>query len=355
MPIRNREGQWHYRFWVRGREYSGNTNLEATERERRRAERMAEIRRLEIITGKPEHLQGDAVPFSVAAGDFLKWCRETEYRARLSTAQRIEGSFSSIREFFGERPVQQISAGDVEQYKTWRISEHGVKDVTVRHDLDALSIFFKRYARKFGWCQTSPVNDVKRPSDKDAIRIHVLGAEEERAYFDKALEMGRQDLHDVARLILLQGCRPEEIYGLPQLTVDLKGKRIHILGGKTRAARRVLDLTTESAAILKRRLKTAGKWVFPSPRKHGAHLVKLATTHDEVCREAGVSFVLYDLRHTFATRMADAGVPITTLAAILGHSGLRMVMRYVHPSADSKREAMQKYDRTLRPRLRRAV
>jgi len=83
------------------------------------------------------------------------------------------------------------------------------------------------------------------------------------------------------------------------------------------------------------------------------HIVKLAATHDEVCREAGVSFVLYDLRHTFATRLADAGVPITTIAALLGHSGLRMVMRYVHPSAESKKDAMQKYERMLRPRLRR--
>ena len=64
-----------------------------------------------------------------------------------------------------------------------------------------------------------------------------------------------------------------------------------------RAARRVLDLTGESLEILKRRLQRPGKWVFPSPRKPGHHIVKLAATHDEVCREAGVSFVLYDLRH----------------------------------------------------------
>src|SRR5579872_5116305 len=88
MPIRNREGQWHYRIWVRGREYSGNTGLEATERERKRAERIAEVKRLEIMTGKPEALQGDSVPFSVAAREFLTWCETTEYRARRSTAQR---------------------------------------------------------------------------------------------------------------------------------------------------------------------------------------------------------------------------------------------------------------------------
>jgi integrase len=353
MPIRKRNGQWHYRLWVHGREYTGSSGLEAIEREKKRAEVLAETIRQEIITGRPAHLQADSVTFSVAAAEFLSWCRNTEYRSRLSTALRIAGSSTSLRQFFGERLVKDVQPGDVERYKTWRIAECGVKDVTLRHDLDALSIFFKRFARKFGWCTGNPVDDVTRPSDKDAVRIHVLDDAEERAYFGKCRDMKKVDLYDAARLILLQGCRPEEVYGLPQVAVDVNAERIHILGGKTRAARRVLDLTGESVEILKRRLQRPGKWVFPSQRKPGHHIVKLAATHDEVCREAGVSFVLYDLRHTFATRLADAGVPITTIAALLGHSGLRMVMRYVHPSAESKKAAMQKYERMLRPRLRR--
>lgn len=59
-------------------------------------------------------------------------------------------------------------------------------------------------------------------------------------------------------------------------------------------------------------------------------------------------FVLYDLRHTFATRMAQAGIDLATLAAILGHNSLRIVQKYVHPTAEHKREAMQRYDLTLR-------
>lgn len=42
-------------------------------------------------------------------------------------------------------------------------------------------------------------------------------------------------------------------------------------------------------------------------------------------------FRLYDLRHTWATRAAEAGVDLVTLAALLGHSKIVMVMRYAHP------------------------
>ena len=53
--------------------------------------------------------------------------------------------------------------------------------------------------------------------------------------------------------------------------------------------------------------------------------------------------VIYDLRHTFATRMAEKGCDLATLAAILGHSSIRMVQKYVHVTNGHQREVMQVY------------
>ncbi len=54
--------------------------------------------------------------------------------------------------------------------------------------------------------------------------------------------------------------------------------------------------------------------------------------------------MLYDLRHTFATRLAQTGVDLPTIAALLGHSGLRVVQRYIHVTQEHQRSAMLRYD-----------
>lgn len=345
MPIREREGHWHYRVWVQGREYTGSTDLRAIKQNAKPAKAFAERRRGEILAELSEE-RAEPRTFDICADEFLKWCFASQYRSKPSTARRIATSVASCIPFFEKLVVANIRAADIERYKVFRAEINQVKDVTIRHDLHALSLFFK-FAVKFGWCNGNPTYEVTKPSDVDAVRINVLNSEQEAKYFAAA---SGASLYDVARLILLQGCRPEEIFSLRQADVDLAEAKLYIRGGKSRAARRTLDLTGESIEILKRRLSEPSEWVFPS-RKTNGHLQKVNSQHDQACLDSGVSFVLYDLRHTFATRLAQSGCDVVTLAAILGHSGLRLVVRYVHPTAEHKKAAMKKYEQFIKPQL----
>src|SRR5215469_17256473 len=178
--------------------------------------------------------------------------------------------------------------------------------------------------------------------------MHILTAAEEMDCFHRCAEAGYRNLADIARLILEQDLRPEEAMRLERQGVDLERGRIRIFQGKTKAARRTLKLTPAALEIVSRRMWEADSpWLFPSPKTKtcaGQPITKLNGPHDKVCaaRKAknnrpgreSLHFVLYDLRHTYATRMAERGMPLGTLAAVLGHSSLRMVMRYVHPTQD---------------------
>ena len=83
-------------------------------------------------------------------------------------------------------------------------------------------------------------------------------------------------------------------------------------------------------------------WLFVG-KKPGEHLGKLNGQHDAVVTKIGAEFVLYEFRHTFATRFGEAvGDPIA-LATILGHSNLKTVMKYCHPHESHTAKAMEKY------------
>ena len=285
--------------------------------------------------------------FVVAVNDFLQWAK-SEYRSHPNSYRRIATSMASAKELFGKTAVGLITEAQIESYKTWRSTVHDVRDVTIRHDLHALSTFFK-YAITQRWTRENPIKNVKIPSDRDAVRIHVITAEEEREYFKRATK--NRNLYDLALLIRNQGMRPEEAVCLRTDDVDLDRGQIHIRRGKTRSARRTLNLTAESRSVLAARCKGPSQWVFPSDRKSGAHLMRLNNAHDTACAGSNtrviLNFVLYDFRHTFATRMAQAGVDLSTLAAILGHNSIRMVEKYVHPTADHQELAMRRLEACL--------
>lgn len=349
MALRKRGGKWHYRFKVDGKRYAGATGLAATKRNATKAQQVEADHRQALLEGRNPSRKIQVRQFDDAAKEFLEWVK-MEHRAHPNTYRRVATSFTGAMEFFGKETVSLIDEGRLEAFKTWRVNEHKIRDITLRHDLHALSKFFG-YALKQRWARENPVRKVAIPSDAGALRIHVVTPDEEKQYFLRAAK--NQNLHDLAQLILNQGMRPDEVLNLRREDVDLERGQLSIRAGKSPAARRTLDLTSESREILSRRLKGTSPWTFPSKRKPGKCLTRLNGAHDRLCAKAtkeGVSlkFVLYDFRHTFATKMAQAGVDLATLAAILGHNSIRIVERYIHPTAEHKRAAMLRYDEIIR-------
>ena len=102
----------------------------------------------------------------------------------------------SCKVFFGKQMVSMIQPGDVERYKVWRANGDttrlSVRDVTIKHDLDNLSVFFY-WGVKANYARQNPVREVTKPSDAAAIRQRILTLEEEKIYFART----KDNLHDV--------------------------------------------------------------------------------------------------------------------------------------------------------------
>jgi integrase len=106
-------------------------------------------------------------------------------------------------------------------------------------------------------------------------------------------------------------------------------------------------MTDEVFSILKdRAIEAKSRYAFPSPDLQDKPIGRVHKAHDGAVARAGITprFILYDLRHTYASRAVMAGVDLPTLAALLGHTSIQMTMRYVHPAEQHKKEAAGKID-----------
>jgi integrase len=147
---------------------------------------------------------------------------------------------------------------------------------------------------------------------EDNEQTRVLSYDEQARYLAVATPM----LRDVATLMLETGMRPEEVYRIQPENANLAGGFLFNPLGKTKAARRRVSLTTAARSVLTRRM--AGletPYLFPCDTDAARHVPKVNNAHDRAVRDSKVArFRLYDLRHTWATRAAESGIDLVTLA-----------------------------------------
>ena len=146
----------------------------------------------------------------------------------------------------------------------------------------------------------------------------------------------RVPVHAVAalRLLMLTGCRRNEILTLRWEDVDLEAKELRLPDSKT--GPRVVSLSPAAAEVLAALPRVAGNpWVVPG-RKPGARLSDIFKHWCRVRTRAGLEGVrIHDLRHSFASRALALGESLPVIARLLGHAQVQTTARYAHLARDS--------------------
>ena len=93
-------------------------------------------------------------------------------------------------------------------------------------------------------------------------------------------------------------------------------------------------------------LNNAHIFVHPRGARHaGRPVLDVKNAFHTALEEAGIKdFTWHDFRHDYASRLVMAGVSLRAVAELLGHKGLRMVMRYAHLSPGFLSDEVKKLD-----------
>jgi integrase len=216
-------------------------------------------------------------------------------------------------------------------------------------------------AVRWGMVERNPCKGVeKNPEQK---RKRYLSGDELTALTAALAKHPDQDIANVFRLLLLTGARRGEVLAMRWGDIDLnvtlddgknggtwtkpasttKQKADHVVP-LAAAARQLLSEIRQRQTATK---KILGEYVFPSAGSTG-HIIEVQKSWRRLSKSAGISGLrIHDLRHSFASQLASAGVSLPLIGALLGHSQPATTHRYAHLFQDPQRAAVEKVARII--------
>ena len=156
-------------------------------------------------------------------------------------------------------------------------------------------------------------------------------------------------LTPLVRTLLHTGLRFGEACGLTWGDVDLTAKLLTVRGETAKTSRtRYIPLNQTALDTLKAwkpEKVEPGAYVFPG-RENGKPLTDIKTAWAQLLKSIEekpiAGFRVHDLRHTFASKLVQAGVDLNTVRELLGHSDIKMTLRYAHLAPEHRAAAVAK-------------
>ena len=154
---------------------------------------------------------------------------------------------------------------------------------------------------------------------------------------------GKVSRHAAAaiRLLVLTGCRRNEVLELRWDDMDRTAGELRLRDGKTGA--RMVPLTPAVSGVLEGIPRVADNpWVIVG-QKPGARLVNVGDPWLLVRAEAGLDGVrIHDLRHSWASRALALGESLSMIGKLLGHTRIETTARYAHLERDTEKVSAAK-------------
>ena len=305
MGIRREGKYWRVQVQVKGRRVSTTT------RTREEAEQIqAKVRR-------DRALSRQGLPAERSLEEALtRWL--DEYVPHLRRGHNYQSNIRAILPYCGTRPLEdapEVWREYLEKTKALKSTTNNRRGAVLRRVCSL--------AEKWGWCLPGLAKRIELLPENSARHVYLTATE-----FGALLKrIDHQPTRDLCSIVAYTGLRPDEVMNLTR--ADVMKDCLIVRKSKTGRPRVVPCHDAIRAAV--RRL----------PLEVGYRSI---ARHFERARDAlrKPQWHLYDLRHTAASWLIQAGADMVTVRDMLGHTSVAMTSRYSHLSVDHLRLAVNR-------------
>lgn len=320
MRLLNRNGWWHIEIDRYTRKSLKTRDEKVAQRRLEALEKKALAGKLAFLEKRPPHKTLRAF-----ADDYLEY----SYQTKEPTTQRADSlALRKLMAAIGETTLlTQISRQALDKYfagLAQTVKKSSV-NVYLRHTKAA-------FAKAVAWklLKENPCKGIKELKYQKGFPRYLTREEVHRllaAETDQAFAR-------LWRFMILSGCRRSEALQLTTRHIDLANRRINIGITKNKNPK-VVVITEELEQLLAEIPADVGR-LFPwHPDAVSHHFEKTA-------KRAGLTCRLHDLRHTYGSWLAMAGVPLNVIQKLMNHQDGKTTQIYAHLSQDHLAEAAAK-------------
>ena len=335
MGIFRRKGSEFY--WMdiiaNGKRYRESTKT----KNKKQAEAVYANRYFELINGiakkNPEPEIKNRFTFQELAEKYIDWVygKQASYRNKKST----------IKCFFINRfkYLDDIKIYDLEKLQSEMLAKGYAKSYINK----TFSVLKHMFTKALDWEMIDEIalqklRRVKNLSGMNKI-LRYLSTEE----INLLISNCPPHLKPIVLVALNTGMRKSEILHLTWDRVDLKNRLILLDRTKNGERREIPmnNLTVKLFSSLPRHLRVP--YVFYNNKQKPYKNV--TEGFQSALKKSGIkNFRFHDLRHTFASILVMAGVDISSVSELLGHTSIKMTQRYAHLSPAHLRKAVDIFE-----------
>ncbi|WP_282357639.1 tyrosine-type recombinase/integrase [Pseudomonas sp. PS01303] len=297
---------------------------------------------------------------------YMPWFR-AHHRGDEKTLYNLDNNFDTIM----PQRLDAITGRDLELLRTGWLNA-GNKPSTANRKMGSISGVFSR-AVDWEYLPSSPLDKIKplKVDTKGQVRYllkdeaknlrNALEVREHRAclerdsanqwrternkvLFPDLKEMVFSDhLKPMVLVSLNTGMRRGELFSLTWPMVNFQTKTITVGGDTAKTSEtRHIPMNAETFNTLKAWKDQSGESAFVFPGLEGGRMEDVKSAWLKLLKDACiVGFRWHDMRHDFASRLVMAGVPLNTVRDLLGHTDIKMTLRYAHLAPDVKAAAVE--------------
>lgn len=297
------------------------------------AKELALVKRAQILKGEAGigNKRKDCT-FEKATEEFLRWA-ETNKRAKTLYSYRQCLNLLALS-FIGKR-LGDIHPFAIERHKRKRVDAGA--PVRANRELAVLKNLFNRCREWNLYEGDNPVSSVKFLKEPKQ-RLRYLDSDEER----KLLSIATEPLRSLIIIGINTGLRIQsEALTLRWEDVNLPRGLLTVQAAYAKSGQtRTVPLNSLARLVLEKLGSSKGDHVFS--KSDGTQYRSIRNLFKSVCERAGLeNLTPHTLRHTFASRLAMAGVDLRTIQELGGWKDLSLVERYAHLTPNHKAKAVE--------------